>query len=193
MANLVRLAVVALVVASVLTAGCSQARTLPPAWKGRDLTQPGWNNGTLRVGYSFVLEYVWSSGKTVQWDWLTNGTTILYFQVVRMENGQQVPLVGQHRDQSSGRLTVPQGGQYDIIFRNEDNSDAAFWYKVPEGSSPRLYAPGEGPGCSMTPLPVPPVPPGLPPDPPSLAVPAGAEGSLGAPGGAATAGPSRSC
>lgn len=158
--RLARLAIVALLLASVLAAGCSQgSRSLPPAWKGRDLTQPGWANGTLRVGWTFTLEYVWSSGTTVQWDWLTNGTTILYFQVVRMENGQQVPLVGQHRDQSSGRLTVPQGGQYDMIFRNEDVADAAFWYKVPEGYSPKLYPPGEGPGCSLVPIPpIPPVP-----------------------------------
>jgi hypothetical protein len=159
-----RLAVLLLLLGLVLAAGCAApSKPLPPAWKGRDITQPGWANGTLRTGFTFVLEYVWSSGTSVQWDWFTEGRVILYFQVVRMENGQQVPLVGQHRDNSTGRLTIPQAGQYDVIFRNEDVVDAALHYKLPEGASTRIYPPGEGPGCTIVPLPpVPPVPPALP-------------------------------
>jgi hypothetical protein len=146
-ARLGRLAVLALLLGAAL-AGCSDAgQPLPPEWKGRDLRQPGWANATLQAGWTLGVEYVWSSGQPVQWDWLTEGKPVLYFQVMRMENGQGQTLVGQHRDNSTGRITVPVGGQHEVLFRNEGFAEAKLWYKLPEGGILRMYPPGQGPGC----------------------------------------------
>jgi hypothetical protein len=142
------LLVLALLLGSVLAAGCGgPGQDLPPEWRGHDLRQPGWQNGTLAAGWTMGLEYVWSSGQRVSWDWFTGDRAILYFQVVHMQNGQPQPMVGQHRDNSTGSITVPQGGAYQVIFRNEGSANAALWFKVPEGYSQRLYPPGAGPSC----------------------------------------------
>jgi hypothetical protein len=143
---------VALLLASVLAAGCSApGEPLPPEWKGRDLREPGWANGTLQTGWTMGLEYSWPSGQSVQWDWLTTDGKVLYFQIVRMEDGQPQAMVGQHRDNSTGRITTPVSGAYQLVFRNEGFSDAALWYKVPEGYAQRLYPPGQGPSCFIRP------------------------------------------
>lgn len=133
---------------AILAAGCGEAPSqLPPEWKGRDLDAPGWLDGELRPGWTLGLEYAWSSGKEVPWDWLTNGTARLHFQVMRMEDGRAQPVVGQVRDESSGQITAPTAGAYHILFGNEGLTTVDFWYQVPEGGLTRLYPPGESPDC----------------------------------------------
>jgi hypothetical protein len=138
-------ALLALLLASLLLAGCGQsARSLPPEWKGRDLSAPGWANSTLPVGYTLVLEY---NGRSVQWDYVVVDGTLLYFQVARVENGQPVTMVGQHNNESAGRIVTPQAGAYDLIWRNEGSAQAHLFVSVPEGALARMYPPGSGPGC----------------------------------------------
>lgn len=140
--------VLATLLLGVLLAGCSgSVRTLPPEWQGRDLTQPGWDNVTLPAGYTLVKEYVWSSGTVVSWDWFTRPATPLYFQIVRMQNGQGDPLTGVHRDQDTGQLMAPQAGVYDLVWRNEVGSDTVLTLNVPEGAKTTVYPPGQGPDC----------------------------------------------
>lgn len=146
-----RLAVLALLLGSVLVAGCGEDadEPLPPEWKGRDLREPGWSNVTLPKGWTMGLEYVWSSGYPVQWDWLTEGDAYVYFQVLRVEEGQSRTLVAQHRDNSTGRITIPVGGAHQVLFRNEGFAQARLWHDMPEGGIQRIYKPGEEPGCFL--------------------------------------------
>jgi hypothetical protein len=142
-----RLAVLALLLGSVLAAGCSGGESLPPEWKGRDLREPGWRNETVRAGWTLGFEYVWSSGRQVEWDWITEGRLMVYFQVQRMEGGQAQSLVAGHGDQGAQAITVPASGQYYILFRNEGAVDIPVWYNLPEGAIRRLFPPGEAPDC----------------------------------------------
>ena len=143
-----RLGVLALLLGSVVAAGCADpGESLPPEWKGRDLREPGWANATVVRGWTMGLEYVWSSGQAVEWDWLTNGTTVVYFQVMRMDGDRPQTLVAQHRNNSTGSITVPQAGAHQVFFRNEGFWDAQVWYKLPEGAALRFYPPGQQPDC----------------------------------------------
>jgi hypothetical protein len=132
--------------------GCAgepgRGRDLPPEWRGRDLAEPGWESVTLRGGWGSALEYVWSSGTDVRWDWLVNGSSVLHFKVVRIEDGQARTLLSQFSDESASGFTVPQAGQYQILWRNEGSLDISFWHRLPEGGLPRSYSPAEGPDCT---------------------------------------------
>jgi hypothetical protein len=141
---------------SVALAGCGAGdgdRSLPPEWRGRDLEEPGWANGTLKPGWGLGLEYVWSAGTPVKWDWFADvgdGRGILHFQVVRIEGGEAQPLVSSFANESADGLTVPRAGAHQILWRNESPLDVRFWYKVPEGhGAPRAYSPAEGPDCIL--------------------------------------------
>lgn len=140
-----------LMLSGVALAGCGDpGRELPPEWRGRDLTEPGWADATLKPGWGLGLEYVWPVGTEVEWDWfVVNGTSRLHYQVVRVENGQAQPLWSRIANESASRLTVPRPGAHQILWRNEGFLDVRFWYKVPEGhGAPRLYSPTEGPDCA---------------------------------------------
>jgi hypothetical protein len=142
----------ACVVSALASAGCSdsEGRDLPPEWRGRDLTEPGWAEGAVPRGWALGLEYVWSSGKEVRWDWFVNGSGILHFQVVRMQDGEAQPLVSRFGNESAAGLTVPQPGAHQILWRNEGPVEMRFWYHVPDGhGAPRLYSPTEGPDCAF--------------------------------------------
>lgn len=133
-------------------AGCGEAggRELPPEWRGRDLTEPGWTEWQLRPGWGLGVEYVWSSGTEVQWDWLVNGSAVLHFKVVRVQDGQTQTLVQRFGNESAASLTVPQAGVYQFLWRNEIGMlDVPFWYHIPEGGLPRSYPPSEGPDCTF--------------------------------------------
>jgi hypothetical protein len=141
-----------LLVAGLALAGCSDdgGRELPPEWRGRDLAEPGWANGTIRPGWALGVEYVWSSGTAVEWDWLLDGPGVLHFKVVRMQDGKAQPMVSHFANESAAGLTVPQAGAYHILWRNEGFPEQTLWYKVPEGhSGPRLYTASDGPDCTV--------------------------------------------
>lgn len=148
MALAARTLVLALLLGSAVAAGCGEpGRELPAEWKGRDVEAAGWQDGDLRAGWTLGIEYVWSSGTVVRWDWLTNGTAPLHFQVVRMEEGRAQPLVGQIRDESAGQVTTPVAGAHHILLGNEGFTPVQFWYNLPEGGITRVYPPGESPDC----------------------------------------------
>jgi hypothetical protein len=139
-----------LLAAGVALAGCGDGggRELPPEWRGRDLDEPGWTEGTLKPGWGLGLEYVWSAGAPVEWDWLVNGSGVLHYQVVRIEDGEARPLVSMFANESADGLTVPRGGAHQVLWRNEAFAETRFWYRVPEGhGAPRPYSPSEGPDC----------------------------------------------
>ena len=136
----------------VALAGCggSGGHELPPEWRGRDLAEPGWANGTLKVGWALGLEYVWPAGREVEWDWFVNGSGFLHFKVVRVENGQAETLRGTSTNESADGLTVVRSGAHQMLWRNEGFTDVRFWYQVPEGhGTPRLYSPTQGPDCTV--------------------------------------------
>ncbi|HUR24498.1 MAG TPA: hypothetical protein VM327_00595 [Candidatus Thermoplasmatota archaeon] len=140
--------------ASVALAGCGGAgrgeRALPPEWRGRDLTEPGWANGTLKAGWGIGLEYVWSAGTEVQWDWFVNGSGTLHYQVARMQDGRAQTLLSRFGNDSVDGLTIPAAGAHQVLWRNEGFLDVRFWYRVPEGhGAPRLYSPTQGPDCTF--------------------------------------------
>jgi hypothetical protein len=141
-----------LLLAGVALAGCGDGggRPLPADWRGRDLTEPGWANGTLKPGWGLGLEYVWPAGAEIEWDWFVNGSGVLHYQVVRVEQGQAQPLLSRFGNESTAGLTVPRAGAHQILWRNEGYLDVRFWYKVPEGhGTPRLYSPTQGPDCTV--------------------------------------------
>jgi hypothetical protein len=132
-------------------AGCGDAgRELPPEWRGRDLEEPGWANGTLQPGWALGLEYVWPAGAEVRWDWFVEGPGVLHFQVLRVEGGEAQPIRGTFDDESASTLTVIRSGAHQILWRNEGSLDVRFWHQVPEGhGGPRLHSPTEGPDCTF--------------------------------------------
>lgn len=141
-----------LLLAGLALAGCSgEGRQLPPEWRGRDLSEPGWASATVQPGWGIAMEYVWSSGTAVEWDWFVNTSAVpavLHFKVVRIENGQARALLSQFGNESAAGLTVPQAGAHQILWRNEGGRDVPFSYKVPEGGLLRSYSPTEGLDCA---------------------------------------------
>lgn len=140
--------------AGVMLAGCGGGdgggRELPPEWRGRDVAEPGWAEGALKPGWGLGLEYVWSAGTEVEWDWFVNGSGILHYQVVRIEDGRAQTLLSRFGNESVDGLTVPRAGAHQILWRNEGFLDLRYWYKVPEGhGAPRSYPPSEGPDCTV--------------------------------------------
>jgi hypothetical protein len=140
-----------LLLAALALAGCGEdaGRDLPPEWRGRDLSEPGWASAMLQPGWGLGLEYAWSSGHDVQWDWLVNGSTVLHYRVVRVENGKSQTIQSMFGNESVGGFTVIQSGQHQLLWRNEGFLAVPFWYKVPEGGIVRSYSPTQGPDCTF--------------------------------------------
>ncbi|MHB1260720.1 MAG: hypothetical protein ACYC2H_03290 [Thermoplasmatota archaeon] len=144
-----------LLFAGLVLAGCSgsDGRELPAEWRGRDLTEPGWASTTIQPGWGLAVEYVWSSGTAVEWDWFVNGSAVLHFKVVRMQDGQARTLLSLFGNESAAGLTVPQAGAHQLLWRNEGSREVPFSYKVPEGGLLRSYSPTEGPDCARRSVP----------------------------------------
>lgn len=140
---------VAVLASALLLAGCyGPDKRLPPEWKGRDLTKPGWTNTTLQPEYTLVLEYPKESGDKIAWDFLTaNG--YVYFQVLKSEGKASTKLVGRHADDEKDSLTTPSAGVYQIVWMNDAPFPLSFTWQTSEGYSQRLYPPNEGPGCTI--------------------------------------------
>jgi hypothetical protein len=140
-----------LLLVALALAGCggNGGRQLPPEWRGRDVAEPGWASARLQPGWGLGLEYAWSSGKEVQWDWVVNGSAPLHYRVVRVENGRAQTIQSMFANESAAGFTVIQSGQHQLLWRNEGFLDSFFWYKVPEGGLVRSYSPTEGPDCTF--------------------------------------------
>lgn len=142
-----------LLLAGLALAGCSaDGDRLPPEWRGRDLSEPGWASTSIQPGWGLAVEYVWSSGTAVEWDWFVNASAsaaVLHFKVVRIQDGQARTLLSQFGNESASGLTVPQAGAHQILWRNEGAGAVPFSYNVPEGGLLRSYSPTEGPDCSF--------------------------------------------
>jgi hypothetical protein len=151
---------VALLAAALLMAGCSDPaprEPLPDEWRGRDLRQPGWVNETLQPGWTLALEYQWSAGKRVDWDWVVTApvqardpvfTAFIHFQLVRFEaDGSPRAIVANDAQEGAGERTVTQGGRHQVDWMNEFNRTITLAYQLPAGGTRILYPPGQGPGC----------------------------------------------
>lgn len=150
-----RVAALALVVACLL-AGCNApsggSEPLPEAWRGRDLREPGWFNETVPAGWTLVLEYEWSSGTRIHWDWVSLEQKFIHFQVVRMQDGKAARPALHWMDalDDQGQATVVQGGTHQYGWVNEYWQPIPLAIKVPPGYTERLHPPGQGPGCVQT-------------------------------------------
>lgn len=137
-----------LAVGLLLLAGCSSPKKdLPPEWQGRDLDAPGWQNTTVRAGWSFGLEYALPQGRTVTWDWVAVQHGVLYFQLLLMLNGQAIPVHEMHGNASKGSYTTRQAGSYYLTWDLDNLPDTPLYYRVPEGGIRYDWPPGQGPGC----------------------------------------------
>ena len=116
-----------LLLSSLTLAGCTASDgggsvPLPDEWRGRDLRKEGWTNVTIKPGWTYALEYQWSSGQRVSWDWFVFEPVFIHFQVVRQDAGQLRVLQagdGQEQPDPPGRLTVPQSGLHQLDLLNE--------------------------------------------------------------------------
>lgn len=156
------LAAFLLLVAPAL-AGCSGGdggrEPLPAEWRGRDLRQPGWVNETLQAGETLALEYQWTSGKRVAWDWVVVApvqsrdpvfTAYVHFQIVRMDGGDARPLVAHDAQEGEGERTIVQAGTHQIDWMNEWTQPVTIALLAPDGARRIVYPPGQGPGCLTT-------------------------------------------
>lgn len=159
-------ALAAFLLLAPLLSGCSGGddggrAPLPPEWRGRDLREPGWANETLPSGWTVALEYDWSAGKRVTWDFVVLApvfnrdpvrTAFVHFQLLRMDGGTPRPLVAQDADQGEGERTIVQSGVHQVDWMNEYSGPepVVLAYKVPDGARVIRYPPGEGPGCLAT-------------------------------------------
>ena len=149
---------------AVTLAGCSGGdggrAPLPEAWRGRDLRKGGWANQTLEPGWTLGVEYTWSSGTQVSWDWFVHEAIFAHFQLVRMDapggprvvvscDAQQAPCPPAQSFPESRRIV--DAGVHQIDVMNEYYGAVTVAYTVPAGGTMRLYAPGEGPGCLYSP------------------------------------------
>ncbi|MFA5945054.1 MAG: hypothetical protein WC876_11390 [Candidatus Thermoplasmatota archaeon] len=148
---MMRLPAALALVLSTAMAGCGAPEApLPPEWRGRDLEQPGWTTSTLEPEWTLVLEYPLSSGSQLDWNWFTQvEQRQLYFQVVRIEDGEPVKIVARHASEEASQLTAPKAGVYQVFWMNDAFFATNFTWQAREGYSQRLYPPNEGPGCLM--------------------------------------------
>lgn len=141
----------------IALAGCSgggggSSEPLPPEWRGRDLRKPGWANVTVQPGWTVGVEYTWSTGTKVAWDWLVFEPVYVHFQLVRMDaQGGPRPLVANDAQEGQGERTLTEGGVHQVDWMDEWNKPVTIAYKVPAGGQVKTYPPGQGPGCLYSP------------------------------------------
>lgn len=138
----------------LLMAGCSTPpaqEPLPEEWRGRDLRQPGWVNETLQPGWTLALEYDWSSGTRVAWDWIVFEPIFVHFQILRDDPDGVEALVAHDAQEGKGERTIVPGGRHEIDWMNEFPRPVTIAHHVPAGYAKVLYPPGQGPGCIFAP------------------------------------------
>jgi hypothetical protein len=139
---------IAVAVASLLVAGCtSSGPALPPEWKGRDLNEPGWQNTTIRPGWSFSLEYNWPAQREVAWDWVVPNGTNLTFTLSRMSGSFAFPIHSSYGSDGQGTYTTRVDGVYFLVWDGDRQPETKLHFKAPEGARRAEWPPGTGPGC----------------------------------------------
>ncbi len=150
---------VALLLLVPLLAGCSGGgdeghEPLPAEWRGRDLRKPGWVNETVQPGWTLAMQYDWSGGTRVAWDWFVYEPIFAHFQLVRMQGSDPStaqPVAASDAQEGEGERTVVQSGTHQIDWMNEFSQPITIAHKVPSGGTRIQYRPGQGPGCLFAP------------------------------------------